>query len=120
MQLLQPLPLDFFYRWKKQQQQQTQTDPVLKGNLFYIFCAYFDEKMGVSARVGVLSVGRQSWVVGGCCNSNSFFETKSRHIEKYMHDIKLKLTGYARTINFLLKCRETGESLMFRTFVAKF
>ena len=32
---------------------------------------------------------------GGCCDPNSYFETKSGHFEKYMHAMELKLTGHA-------------------------
>ena len=42
-------------------------------------------------------IGRPSKLGGGwdvACNPNSFFETKSRHFEEYMHNMELKLTGY--------------------------
>ncbi len=44
-------PLEFFLRLHKNE---NETDPGLLGNLFYIFCAHFDEKkLGVPPKVGV-------------------------------------------------------------------
>ena len=103
------------------------TDPGHLGYLFYILCAQFDEKcLGYHLRWG--RVSRQSWGVGGC-NLFQFLEILSRHFEKYLHAMKLKLTKHVEITIFLLHKQIIrlssyiqnfySEILNFRLFFAK-
>ena len=47
-------------------------------------------------------------------------EILSRHFEKYMQAMELKLTVYVRITNFFLYVKKTGEIPIFRTFIATF
>ncbi len=52
-----------------------------------------------------------------CCpvnaNQHSFFENKSRHFEKYMHGMELKLTGCVGIVIFLLQTKKQTNPVIF-------
>ena len=87
------------------------------GNLFYILCGHFDEKIVVPRYPKSRGEG-----VGemGCNLFHFFFDILSRHFEKYLHTMKLKLTEHIWIAIFLLCKQKPVEIMTFKTFTAKF
>ena len=89
-----------------------QSDPGHLSNLFYILCGHFDEKNPGSPPNTGGRVSRQSPRVRGWLPPETIL---SRHFEKYLHDMDLKLTEHVRnTISLLYK--QNTEIPIFGTF----
>ena len=85
-------------------QNRKKSDPGHLGHLFYILCGHFDEKKknrGYPLRWRVARVSRQSSKVGGWLSPQNIV---SRHFEKLLHGLVLRLSGHVRnTISLLYK-----------------
>ena len=81
-----------------------ESDPGYLGHLFYILCGQFDEKNGGTPYDGG-RVSRQSSKVGRWLPSQNIL---SRHFEKYLHGMVLKLSGHVRNTISLLHKQKTG------------
>ena len=86
-------------------------------NLFYILCGHFDEKTNGGTTLPGGRVSRQSQRVRGWFLI--FFDILSRHFEKYLHTMKLKLTEHVWIVIFLLYKQKTGEIPVFSFFYSK-
>ena len=94
-----------------------ESDPGHLGHLFYIFCGHFDEN-----KTG-------GYPLRWCYGEPSKFEGRgwlppqnilSRHFEKYLHVMVLKISGHVRyTISLLYKQKKPGEIPIFGSFLAK-
>ena len=96
-----------------------ESDPGHLRHLFYILCGHFDEKTKTKTGVPPLDggrVSRQSSKVGRCLPPKNIL---SRHFEKYVHGMVLKLSGHVRNTIFLFICKKLGEIPIFGTFLAK-
>ena len=76
------------------------------GNLFYILCGHFHEKIGCNTLPGG-RVSRKSEGKGSCCNLFSFQKTLIRHFEIYLHTMMMKLTEHVGIKIFLLYKQNT-------------
>ena len=74
-------------------------------NLFYTLCGHFYEnELVIPPYLGVGKAVRVKGLEGGC---NLFFFL-SRYLEKYLHTMKLKLTGHVYIFLFLLRKQKPG------------
>ena len=92
-----------------------ENDPGYLGHLFYILCGHFDEKnRGYPPKMGVgwaVKVRRWGWLPP----QNNL----SRHFQKYLHGMVLKLSEHVRNTISLLYKQKPGEIPIFGTFLAK-
>ena len=92
-----------------------QSDPGHLSNLFYIRCGHFDEKKSGGTPNGG-RVSRQSLKVRGWLPPENIL---SRHFEKYLQDMDLKLTEHVKNTISLLYKQKTWWNSDIWNFLAK-
>ena len=89
----------------RQHKNAKESDPGHLGHLFYILCGHFDEKKTGGTPQDGDRVSRQSAKVGGWLPPQNIL---SRHFEKYLHGMVLKLSGHVRNTISLLYMQKPG------------